>query len=87
MLEELFEDFGGIETQKALHGSQAIEIVNSYCKDGGKQFDFILLDINMPIMNGYQCAKELRRKELLKEVSFQNTTIIALSAIAETKFK
>jgi two-component system, sensor histidine kinase and response regulator len=41
------------------------------------RFDAILMDIEMPVMNGYQTAVAIRRKE---QKSFARTPIIALSA-------
>ncbi len=63
VLEEMFEDFGNIDYQKAMNGEQALEMVRKHCINEGRYFDFILMDISMPVMNGLDCAKELRRME------------------------
>ena len=36
-----------------MNGYDALEITKR------KQFDLVLCDINMPIMNGYDCAKKI----------------------------
>lgn len=41
-----------------------------------KKFDLILMDVNMPLMDGYQASKEISRHVLLN----RNTPIVALTA-------
>jgi two-component system, cell cycle response regulator DivK len=38
----------------AKNGSQVLEMLS------GENFDIILMDINMPVMNGIQCAEKIR---------------------------
>lgn len=54
---------------EAKNGEEAIAIINNQC------FDIILMDIQMPIMNGYEAATEIR-----KIPKYQNVPIIALTA-------
>ena len=44
-------------------------------------FDIILMDLQMPVMNGFDAAAEIRR---LPDVKKANTPIIALTAAAMT---
>jgi len=38
----------------ALDGKQAVEIVKSFkCKVCGSSFELLLMDLNMPVMDGY----------------------------------
>jgi CheY-like chemotaxis protein len=46
--------FLGYETQTAYNGQEALTLASSFCPD------MVILDINMPVMDGYQAAKELR---------------------------
>ena len=38
----------------------------SYIEPEYNQYDIILLDVNMPIMNGIECCKKIRMLEFLK---------------------
>ena len=42
-----------------MHGEQAVEAV----KCTTKQYDIILMDLNMPVMNGFEAAKAIRALE------------------------
>ncbi|MEI6899546.1 MAG: response regulator, partial [Bacteroidota bacterium] len=53
-----------------------LEAVNSFCKN---PFDLIILDIQMPVMDGYQAAKRIRE---LENSLTRHTPIIALTANA-----
>lgn len=57
------------EIIEAKNGEEAIAIINNQC------FDIILMDIQMPIMNGYEAATEIR-----KIPKYKNVPIIALTA-------
>jgi len=52
------------------NGKKVIDII-----DGGSNVDLILMDINMPIMNGYETTEIIR-----KNAKFDKITIVALSA-------
>lgn len=51
----------GVEPVCAEDGQQAVDI---YSKSAEKPFDCILLDINMPVMDGYEAAKIIRSSAL-----------------------
>jgi len=68
----LLEEFGAIVVG-AKGGEEAIEIVR------GQPFDLILMDMNMPIMNG---AEATRRIRALPEFDAASTAIVALTADA-----
>lgn len=61
---------GGITAQIAENGQIALDIL-----DSGEQFDGVLMDVQMPVMDGYTAAQEIRKKEL-----FKNLPVIAMTA-------
>lgn len=61
----------GATTTVASNGLEALDKIKS------KSFDLVLLDIRMPVMNGYECAKKIRE---MKDEYFQNIPLIALTA-------
>ncbi len=72
----ILESFG-IETEVATDGQQAVEIIKSIPED---YFDLILMDIQMPVMDGYIATSEIRSFE--EKNSRKYIPIIALSANA-----
>ncbi len=73
----LFEVNKNVKCQIANSGEEALEKVQS---DSSFIPDFIFIDVNMPLMNGFVCLKELRRFDHLK-----NTKMIMYSTSAEEK--
>ncbi|WP_104721980.1 hybrid sensor histidine kinase/response regulator [Helicobacter mesocricetorum] len=61
----------GITLTEATNGVEALEIV----KNGDKTFDAILIDIEMPKMDGYTLAGEIR-----KYAKFKNLPLIAVTS-------
>lgn len=70
---ETIEGFGCVLTMVE-NGASAVEAVNS------QEFDVILMDCMMPVMDGYSATRELRRQE--KENGLMCPPIIALTANA-----
>lgn len=63
----------GMIVQIANNGAMALELLTS---DGG-QFDIVLMDIMMPVMDGYEAIRRIREQE-----QFENLPVIAVSAKA-----
>ena len=43
--------------------SDGKEALDTYIKHGGGYFDFIMMDVRMPVMNGFETAKKIRQWE------------------------
>lgn len=67
-----------IDFRIANNGEELLEIYKQ------EDFDLILMDLQMPILNGYEATKEIRNLENKKKA---NVPIIALTAFAQTDIK
>jgi CheY-like chemotaxis protein len=56
IMQEILTDMGATPTLVA-NGKEAIDAVRS---QGSDAFDVVLMDIQMPVMNGHQAAREIR---------------------------
>ncbi|HEY9124085.1 MAG TPA: response regulator [Bacteroidales bacterium] len=65
----------GYKVGFAMDGKQAFDLLQK-----SSDFDLILLDINMPVMDGYEACKAIRAEEHLKEIP-----IIFLTAFNEVE--
>lgn len=59
----------GITCEEAVNGSNALEILAA-----AQAFDLMLLDVNMPVMNGLECVKALREAHLGPEMKVMMVT-------------
>lgn len=62
----------GVEVQAAENGAKAVQAVEA------NRFDLIVMDIHMPVLDGYQATRRIR--ELERTTGRKRTPIIALSA-------
>ncbi len=68
--EEILQQ-AGLVVRSANNGKEAVEMVNA------GNFDVVLMDIQMPVMGGFEATQEIRRNE-----RFQDLPIIAMTAHA-----
>ncbi len=59
----------GIACEEAVDGSDALAVLTDE-----KEFDLMLLDVNMPVMNGLECVKALREAKLHPEMKVMMVT-------------
>ena len=71
----------GADVEKAWNGQEAVEL---FKKSEPGEFDVILMDIMMPVMNGYEAAKMIRS---LEREDAKKVPIIAMTANAFTEDK
>ena len=76
--EFMLQNEGAVVT-KAWNGQEAVEI---FRKSGSGEFDVILMDIMMPVMNGYEAAKTIRSMD---REDAKVVPIIAMTANAFTE--
>ncbi|KAF2492138.1 hypothetical protein BU16DRAFT_105080 [Lophium mytilinum] len=67
----------------ARDGLEALETYKRACEDPGERFDFVLMDISMPVMDGLECTRLIRAFE--EERKVPPATIIALTGLASAQ--
>ncbi len=60
----------GYRVTRAVNGRQALEIIRA------ETFDLVLLDIMLPVMNGYEVLEELRADQALSQIPVIITTAL-----------
>ncbi len=59
----------GIECAEAQNGSEALDVLRQHCV-----FDLMLVDVNMPVMNGLDCVRWLGEEGLKAEMKVMMVT-------------
>jgi len=66
----------GVQVETADNGMQAVE---AFCSSEEGHFDLIFMDIQMPVMNGYEAARQIRQADRSDAAS---VSIVAMTANA-----
>jgi two-component system, chemotaxis family, chemotaxis protein CheY len=69
----------GVACEEAVNGSNALEVLAA-----AQAFDLMLLDVNMPVMNGLECVKALREAHLGPEMKVMMVTTEADNSFIAT---
>ncbi len=69
---------GGITAQTAENGQLALDIL-----DAGEVFDGVLMDVQMPVMDGYTASREIRKRERFKDLPLIAMTANVMSGDLE----
>lgn len=64
---------------EAQNGQEALDAYIKSCSSG-RRFDFVLMDISMPVMNGMEATRRIREFE--QENGLSRATVIALTGLA-----
>lgn len=75
-IEQSMLEYCGCIVDTAVNGKEAVEKISNLTS---KAYDIILMDIQMPIMNGYEASRQIRK---LKDPTLASIPIIAVSANA-----
>ncbi len=71
-------EFQNFEITSAKNGEEVLKMLQT------KEFDVILLDINMPVMDGMECIKTIRA---MKDEKLANIPVIAITGNARNYTK
>ena len=75
---QLFEMIvNGSENYELVKSLESAKVADIYCSGGN--VDLILMDVQMPIMNGYEATRRIRE---MKDPAIANITILAMTANA-----
>lgn len=68
IIRNIFKQLGYDNVDEADHGQRALEMLNK------AQFDFVVSDWNMPVMNGLDLLKAIKASEKLKHIPVMMVT-------------
>jgi len=83
-MQQLLQSQFQLKCLTAVDGIDAIQKIVERQKQGLQCPRLIIMDLNMPRMDGKQATRELRRMNLQREIDLSNTSIYMHSAIADT---
>ena len=76
IFEQFLRQWGLSQLDEAANGEEAVSLVQQTLEDG-HPYDLILMDVRMPVMDGYQATRAIRS---LPDDAYRQVPIIALTA-------
>jgi|GEM_PF-954407 len=83
-VEKVLLESRGIDVSIASNGKEAVEM---FLHSEETPYDLILMDIRMPVMDGYQATEEIRRLDPAKTVPIIAMTAEAIAGTAESVYR
>lgn len=80
ILKEILSSWGG-EVAEASNGQEALQMVTTHF-EGGELFDYILMDWQMPVMDGVSALRQIKAFYESKGVSSQQVKLLMVSGYA-----
>ncbi|KNC99582.1 PAS domain S-box protein [Spizellomyces punctatus DAOM BR117] len=74
-------DLAGFKSQVANNGAEAVEMTEK------EQFDVVIMDLEMPVMDGLEATQRIRAREAHLPRSLRHTPILGLSGNARREFQ
>ena len=70
----------------ANHGQECLDILaeSDFCKIGGNKLSIVLMDVEMPVMNGVECTRAIRDMEIEGRIQ-EHVPIIATTGNARNE--
>ncbi|MDQ5906896.1 MAG: two-component system, sensor histidine kinase and response regulator [Pseudomonadota bacterium] len=68
----------GCEVVPARNGNEALDQLEAATRDSGRDFDLVLMDCNMPLLDGWETTRRWRQRE--RELALPPLAIIAVTA-------
>ena len=75
------------QVDEALNGEESIKLIDDLAsqRDGRDHYDLILMDLHMPILDGFKAARLLRQKQKAGILDLSHTELVELSAMSQNQ--
>ena len=71
-----------------MNGEDSVKLIDDLAsqRGGRDHYDLILMDLHMPILDGFKAARLLRQKQRVGALDLSHTVLVALSAMTQDQF-